>query len=73
METPRMANGLIESLRLMKADHEKHFERLVRWKANGGKLENYPDGERLDDFLAREQFAIENVAKAIEELERRSS
>jgi hypothetical protein len=52
----------------MKANHERHRDRLVRWKIAGGKLENYPEHETIDDFIQREIDAIDGLSTAIERL-----
>tara|TARA_R110002072_G_scaffold302300_2_gene484647 strand:- start:6973 stop:7176 length:204 start_codon:yes stop_codon:yes gene_type:complete len=63
-----MSNDLADLFRKMKSDHEKHRDRLSAWKAAGGKLDNFPDGESIDDMIAREKRAVENLDQAIERL-----
>ncbi len=62
---------LSDKLSRMKDDHEKHLGRLMRWKASGGTLANYPDGETIDDMIEREKRAIQNLAEAIEKIKAR--
>lgn len=52
----------------MKADHEQHLRRLRLWRDTGGTLDNYPEGETLDDFIAREILAIESLSASVEML-----
>ncbi len=41
------------------------------WQEGGAHLENYPEGETLDDFIAREELAVSNFKRAIKLLKDR--
>jgi hypothetical protein len=60
-----MSNELTELLGKMKMDHEKQRDRLAVWKEAGGKLKNFPEGETIDDMIAREQRAVVNLERAL--------
>jgi hypothetical protein len=63
-----MSEAFIEKLEAMKADHQRHLERLAQWKANGGELKNFPEHETIDDFIKREFLAVERLSAAIDHL-----
>lgn len=63
-----MSNDLADLFGRMKDDHEKHRDRLAIWKGAGGQLENFPEGQTIDDMIEREQRAVENLERAIEQL-----
>lgn len=68
-----MSNELIDLFSKMSADHKRHCDRLEAWKMAGGKLENFPEGETVDDMIVREKRAIENLDQAIKRLSSRAS
>jgi hypothetical protein len=61
---------IIPILEAMKTSHQNHLERLERWKAEGGKLENYPNNETIDDFINRERLAVSRFTMSIEHLKK---
>ena len=63
-----MANNLIELLEKMVSSHQEHLENLIRWKSIGGQLQNFPSGENIDDFIRREESAIEKLNASIQVL-----
>ena len=65
-----MPEPIIPILEAMKASHQNHLERLERWKAEGGRLENYPNNETIDDFINRERLAVSRFTNSIEPLKR---
>jgi hypothetical protein len=65
-----MPEPIIPILEAMKASHQNHLERLERWKAEGGRLENYPNNETIDDFINRERLAVSRFTNSIEHLKR---
>ncbi|MHB1304541.1 MAG: hypothetical protein ACYCZB_13850 [Acidiphilium sp.] len=68
-----MSNDLVTIFEKMKAERERHLDRLNKWKAAGGTLENYPEHETIDDFIARERSAIENLSVAISRIKQPAS
>lgn len=63
-----MTDNLKSLLEQMREERQAHLRRLERWKAAGGKLENYPEQETIDDFIERERHAVENLQAAIDRL-----
>lgn len=61
---------MIEVFEKMLKNHREHLDKLQRWKQAGGALQSYPEGETLDDFIKREETAISNIERAIEQLRR---
>ena len=59
---------MIKIFESMLQQHTGHLERLKRWKESGGNLENYPEGETLEDFINREESAMSNIKQAIQRL-----
>lgn len=64
-----MSNEMIVHFENMLSSHEKHLAKLKRWKDLGGTLQNYPEGETIEDFISREETAIENLQRAIRYLQ----
>jgi broad specificity phosphatase PhoE len=60
--------AVIDNFEKMLENHRNHLNRLKRWKQAGGELKNYPEGESLDDFIKREEAAIENIERAMTRL-----
>lgn len=58
----------IDLLKKMRENHQEHLENLVKLQAKGVSLENFPEHESIDDFINREQTAIDNLSKAIDRL-----
>ena len=63
-----MSNDLLAIFQKMLASHEEHLKSLIRWKSLGGELQNFPNGENIDDFIRREESAIENLNASIRTL-----
>jgi hypothetical protein len=63
-----MPDSIIPILEAMKTSHRAHLERLLAWKAAGGKLPVYPNCETIDDFINRERLAVSRFAMSIEHL-----
>jgi hypothetical protein len=64
-----MPDSIIPILEAMKTSHQAHLERLLAWKAAGGKLPDYPNCETIDDFINRERLAVSRFALSIEHLQ----
>ncbi len=65
-----MSDDLEAILMQIKAERERHRANLEKWKQAGGRLENYPEHETIDDMIARETTAVENLTKAIDRLKK---
>jgi hypothetical protein len=60
-----MSVEMLDLFEKMLQDHKSHLDRLERWKELGGSLQNYPEGETIDDFIRREQLAVDNLQRTI--------
>jgi hypothetical protein len=60
---PELLSDLFE---VMKLDHEAHLRRLEIWRDAGGTLDDFPDHETIDDFIAREIIAIRSLSDSIQ-------
>ncbi len=57
---------MIELFEKMLQQHIDHLVRLRMWHDGGAHLENFPGGETLEDFIAREELAVSNIQRAIQ-------
>jgi hypothetical protein len=63
-----MPEPITAILETMKSSHQSHLDRLLAWKAQGGKLPTYPNSETIDDLINRERLAINRCTMSIEHL-----
>jgi hypothetical protein len=64
----RVPESIVPILEAMKTSHQAHLDRLLAWKAAGGKLPVYPNCETIDDYINRERLAVSRFALSIEHL-----
>jgi hypothetical protein len=55
----------------MKSDHEAHLRRLEIWRDAGGKLDDFPGHETINDFIEREVTAINSLSLSIDLLKQK--
>jgi hypothetical protein len=65
-----MAESIIPILQSMHASHTEHLARLLKWKEAGGKLEEDPNHETIDELINRERLAISRFASSIAHIEK---
>jgi hypothetical protein len=63
-----MPEPITAILETMKASHQNHLERLLAWKAQGGKLPSDQNSETIDDYINRERLAVSRCTMSIEHL-----
>ncbi len=63
-----MPEPITAILEAMKSSHQSHLDRLLAWKAEGGKLPTYPNSETIDDYINRERLAISRCTMSIEHI-----
>jgi hypothetical protein len=63
-----MSDSIVNILEAMKSSHQSHLQRLLAWKAEGGKLPTYPNSETIDDYINRERLAVSRCTMSIEHL-----
>lgn len=60
-----MPESIIPILEAMQASHAQHLDRLLKWKAAGGRLDGDPNHETIDDLINRERLALSRFASSI--------
>ncbi len=63
-----MPEPILPILEAMKTSHMAHLERLIAYKAAGGRLDDDPNHETIDDLINREKLAVSRYASSIDHL-----
>lgn len=63
-----MPEPIIPILEAMRTSHATHLERLVKFKQEGGRLDNDPNHETIEELINRERLALARFASSIEHM-----
>jgi hypothetical protein len=63
-----MPEPILPILEAMRASHESHLQRLVAYKQQGGRLDDDPHHETIEELINRERLALSRYASSIDHM-----